>query len=183
MKIKNLKKIESGAFSMVAGGDTNQFFFFTWPYHDFIILSNCTVSLKVQVLNFWVFFLFWNYWSIYINELPLTICFSLSYPKHLLSHHFWNPRQVEKFTASDARKRSMFYLSLVREVGMSVIEKKNDEKKELLHVCGKVSNYNLTFGLYSLPKPLKSGKGMPYIIQFWSRFIPVNRDVARFTPL
>nr|XP_058957905.1 LETM1 domain-containing protein 1-like [Pocillopora verrucosa] len=39
------------------------------------------------------------------------------YPKQLLSHHYWQPHQREKFAQQDVRRRRKYQLPLVREVG------------------------------------------------------------------
>ncbi|KAL9958897.1 hypothetical protein ACROYT_G035970 [Oculina patagonica] len=63
------------------------------------------------------------------------------YPKQLLSHHYWQPHQREKFALQDIRRRSKHYLPIVREIGRLALRyKANRHSTDLMSTSVKVVN-------------------------------------------
>jgi len=54
------------------------------------------------------------------------------FPKQLLSQQFWHPKQKKEFVLEEYEKRSQYYYSLVREVGVTCKEIKN---RQFFRLC------------------------------------------------
>jgi len=63
------------------------------------------------------------------------------YPKQLLSRHYWQPHQREKFALQDMKRRRRYYLPVVREVGRLALRyKANSRSTDLMSTSVKVIN-------------------------------------------
>ena len=62
--------------------------------------------------------------------------FRYVFPKQLLSQQFWHPKQKKEFVLEEYEKRSQYYYSLVREVGVTCKEIKN---RQFFRLCIEVN--------------------------------------------
>ena len=92
------------------------------------------LSIKKLIRNY-VNLLF----SFYAHLKLLFSIFRFLYPKQLLSRHYWQPHQQEKFALQDVRRRTRHYLPLVREVGrLALSHKANTRSTDLMSTSVKV---------------------------------------------
>ncbi|CAH3190483.1 unnamed protein product [Porites evermanni] len=90
-----------------------------------------------------------------LKSLPVVVAFFIPflgyavplvaflYPKQLLSRHYWQPHQWEKFALQDVRRRTRYYLPVVREVGRLALSHKaniNCQSTDLMSTSVKVVN-------------------------------------------
>ncbi|XP_068688274.1 LETM1 domain-containing protein 1-like isoform X1 [Montipora foliosa] len=86
-----------------------------------------------------------------LKSLPVVVAFFIPflgyvvpfvaflYPKQLLSRHYWQPHQKEKFVIQDITRRRRHYLPLVREVGrLALGYKAHSQSEDLMSTSVKV---------------------------------------------
>ena len=84
-----------------------------------------TLSTQLKILKYPVILSLQHSTTVSLESYPLLqftlsnlyLTFRFLYPKQLLSHHYWQPHQREKFAQQDVGRRRKYQLPLVREVG------------------------------------------------------------------